>query len=97
MIGSFANRGTEDLFDGVDSRAARATCPRRLWARVHRKLDQINAARVLKDLAVVPGNRLELLKGDRAGRYSIRVNDQYRVCFEWEESRAEKVEVTDYH
>ena len=97
MIGSFANRGTEDLFDGVDSRAARATCPQRLWARVHRKLDQINAARVLKDLAVVPGNRLELLKGDRAGRYSIRVNDQYRVCFEWEESRAEKVEVTDYH
>ena len=97
MIASFANRGAEDLFDGVDSRAARAICPRHLWSIVYRKLDQLNCAASLTDLAVPPGNRLEQLHGDRAGRYSIRVNARYRICFGWENGDASEVEVVDYH
>jgi proteic killer suppression protein len=62
-----------------------------------RKLDQINRARGLADLVIPPGNRLELLKGDRAGKYSIRINDQYRVCFYWKDGYADEVEITDYH
>ncbi len=75
----------------------RATCPSNLWAIAQRKLDQINRARDLSDLAVPPGNRLERLKGDRAGQHSIRINDQYRVCFSWKDDYADEVEITDYH
>jgi toxin HigB-1 len=62
-----------------------------------RKLDQINRVRAVEDLRVPPGNRLELLRGNRSGQYSIRVNDQYRVCFRWEDGYADEVEITDYH
>ena len=58
---------------------------------------QIHAARSLRDLTIFPGNRLEALKGDRAGQHSIRVNDQYRICFEWRDGDAFEVEITDYH
>ncbi|MBI3015946.1 MAG: type II toxin-antitoxin system RelE/ParE family toxin [Candidatus Tectomicrobia bacterium] len=81
MIRSFRDRGTEDIFDGSDTRVARRTCPRALWATVRRKLDQINRVRDLRDLATPPGNRLERLRGNRSGQHSIRVNEQYRVCF----------------
>jgi proteic killer suppression protein len=57
----------------------------------------LDAARTLADLSVLPGNRLERLKGDREGQYSIRINDQYRICFEWRDGDAYEVEVTDYH
>lgn len=97
MIRSFAKAATEDIFNGVDSRRARATCPPVLWPVVRRKLTQLNRVRTLRELAVPPGNRLEHLHGDRAGQHSIRVNQQYRVCFQWEDGYADQVEVTDYH
>ncbi len=97
VIGSFADQGTEDVFDGVSSKEARAACPVDLWAVARRKLTQINRVSELAELAVPPGNRLERLKGDRAGQYSIRINDQYRVCFRWKDGYADEVEITDYH
>ncbi len=97
MIRSFADPATEDLFNGIDSRRARQACPRVLWAVVARKLTQLNRVRDLRELAVPPGNRLEGLKGARRRQHSIRINDQYRICFRWEEGHADDVEVTDYH
>ena len=97
VIRSFADAATEDLFNGVSSRRARAACPQQLWAVVRRKLTQLNRVRELRELAVPPGNKLEALRGDRAGRHSIRINDQYRVCFRWENGYVDEVEVTDYH
>ena len=97
VIRSFANTVTEDLFNGVDSRRARQACPSTLWAVVARKLTQLNRVRDLRELAVPPGNRLEALKGARRGQHSIRINDQFRICFRWEEGYADDVEVTDYH
>lgn len=97
MIRSFADAATEDLFNGVDSRRARRACPASLWSVVRRKLTQVNRVQDLEELAVPPGNRLERLRGERAGQYSIRINDQYRVCFRWEDGYADEVEVTDYH
>ena len=97
MIGSFANGATEDIFDGVDSRHARRACPKDLWAVARRKLTQINRVIELKELSIPPGNRLERLHGDRSGQWSIRINEQYRVCFVWEDGHAYGVEITDYH
>jgi proteic killer suppression protein len=62
-----------------------------------RRLDQIEASASLRDLQVPPGNRLEALKGERAGQHSIRINDQYRICFVWKKDGAHEVEITDYH
>ncbi len=95
MIVSFKDEGTEDVFDGRDTKKARKACPRDLWRVARRKLDQINQAAELDDLRVPPGNRLEPLTGDREGQHSIRINDQYRVCFSWAESGAEEVEIVD--
>ena len=97
MIRSFANSATEDLFNGVDSRRARTACPAALWPVVRRKLTQLNRVPELRELAIPPGNRLERLRGHRDGQNSIRINQQYRVCFRWEEFYAYDVEVTDYH
>jgi len=96
LIVSFRSRGTEDIFDGVDSKAARKTLPSSLHSRAGKALDQLVAAVSLKSLSL-PGLRLEKLRGDRAGQHSIRVNDQYRVCFRWTEAGAEDVEIVDYH
>lgn len=68
-----------------------------LWPVARRKLTQLNRVRDRAELRVPPGNRLERLRGDRAGQHGIRINDQYRVCFRWEEGHADQVEVTDYH
>lgn len=97
MIASFADAGTEDIFNGRDTKLARRKCPRNLWRGARRKLDQLNAATRLDTLRIPPANRLEALKGDRAGRYSICINDQFRVCFRWNVARAEAVEMVDYH
>lgn len=97
VIRSFAGQGTEDIFDGIDSRAARTTCPPVLWPVAVRKLDQINRVDSLASLRIPPGNRLERLTGDRAGQFSIRINNQYRVCFRWEDGDAFDVEIVDYH
>ncbi len=97
VIASFADPGTEDVFDGRDSKAARRCCPRQLWTIARRKLDQINRVTQLGDLAIPPGNRLEALRGTRRGQHSIRINQQFRICFTWEEDRAFEVEIVDYH
>lgn len=97
MIRSFADGATEDLFNGVDSRRARQACPPTLWRVAARKLTQLNRVKELRELAVPPGNRLEALRGSRKGAHSIRINDQFRVCFRWEDGYADDVEVTDYH
>jgi proteic killer suppression protein len=97
MIRSFVSRGTRDIFDGTDSRKARKTCPVRLWSTARRKLDQLNQAETITDLSAPPGNRLEALSGDREGRHGIRVNEQYRICFEWTDQGPEGVEIGDYH
>jgi proteic killer suppression protein len=97
MIKSFKSAGTEDIFDGIASRAARKCCPQSIWPVAQRKLDQINRVRDLNELLVPPGNRLERLRGDREDHYSIRINQQYRICFTWEESHAYEIEITDYH
>ncbi len=97
MIRTFANRATEDIFNGVPSRRARAACPWYLWRAARRKLDLINFASSLIRLSVPPGNRLKALRGDRDGAFSVRINVQYRVRFRWENGDAYEVEVTDYH
>ena len=96
MIQSFGDVTTEDLFHGRDSRHARRL-PRSLWPVIQRKLDMLHAAHVLGDLRAPPGNRLEALRGEQAGRYSIRVNDQYRVTFRFEDGNAHDVVCEDYH
>lgn len=93
MIRSFADRDTELVWLREPAR--------RIDPRVHktanRKLRQLDAATTLDTLRVPPGNRLEALKGDRAGQHSIRINDQWRVCFRWIEGGAEDVQIVDYH
>lgn len=92
MIQSFADRHTEELFHKEMSRRFSAI------ARVAlRKLIQMNRARVLQDLAVPPGNRLEGLKGDREGFHSIRINDQWRITFRWTEQGPAEVAIVEYH
>jgi toxin HigB-1 len=93
----FSDGTTEALLLGVDSRRGRRACPQALWPGVRRKLDQLNRVKDLPELGVPPGNRLERFRGDREGQHSLRINEQYRICFRWEESDAYEVEVTDYH
>lgn len=92
MIKSFRDAGTKELFETGFSKR---------WTKIQavalRKLDQIEAAINLSNLRVPPGNRLEALKGDRIGQHSIRINDQYRICFAWKVDGAYEVEITDYH
>jgi toxin HigB-1 len=97
VIVSFADPATEDIFEGRRSKAARKACPELLWKVARRKLDMLNQAAILSDLRAPPGNRLEALKGDRAGQHSIRINEQYRICFTWTPEGPTAVEITDYH
>ena len=93
MINSFRDADTQRLWQEERSRRL----PASLQRVALRKLQMLNAAAALSDLMVPPGNRLERLRGDRLGQHSIRINDQYRVCFEWREGNAHSVEITDYH
>jgi toxin HigB-1 len=97
MIVTFKDRGTEDIFNGDNTRAARQSCPESLWKIAVRKLDQLDSVTALDDLRVPPGNRLEGLYGDRKGQYSIRINAQFRICFAWSTQGPDKVEIVDYH
>ena len=97
MIRSFRNKGTEDIFNGLNSKDARKTCPQSLWGIATRKLDQLDSAIQLNELRIPPNNKLESLTRERKGQYSIRINDQYRICFIWSELGPDKVEITDYH
>ena len=96
MIESFGSRLAEDLFNDRNSRVKRTFTPD-LWRTARRKLLYLHDAAELKDLRVPPGNRLEVLKGARKGKYSIRINRQWRIVFRWQAGNAFEVEVTDYH
>jgi proteic killer suppression protein len=93
VIKSFTSRETEELFHGRSSKRI----PADVQTRALRKLLALNAAPGLGDLGRIPGNRLEKLKGERAGQYSIRINDQWRICFSWRDGDAYDVEIVDYH
>jgi toxin HigB-1 len=97
MIQSFKDKGTEDIFNGKSTKAARKVCHQSLWKVAGRKLDQLDSVVSLVDLTIPPGNKLEALKYDREGQHSIRINDQYRVCFVWTDNGPKDVEITDYH
>lgn len=93
MIESFASKETERIFLGQVSKKL----PLDIQRTARRKLLYLDEAEDLQDLHAVPGNKLEKLTGDRAGQYSIRINDQWRICFEWVEHEARNVEIVDYH
>jgi toxin HigB-1 len=96
VIYSFGDVATEDVFHGTNSKIARSI-PKNLWPAVRRKLDLVNAATSANALRVPPGNRFESLQGDRAGSFSIRVNDHYRITFRFEGDHALDVRCVDYH
>jgi proteic killer suppression protein len=93
MIESFASIETEKIFQGKTSNKL----PKDIQRTARRKLIYLDDAEDLQDLLAPPGNRLEKLKGDRAGQYSIRINDQWRICFKWVGNKAKDVEIVDYH
>jgi len=93
VIVSFACAETERIFRGQQSRKL----PADIQNTARRKLEYLHRARSLNDLRMPPGNRLEALKGDRKGEHSIRVNDRWRICFQWREGNPEQVEIVDYH
>lgn len=93
MIKSFSDQDTEHLFHGQRPQKL----PHDIWKRGARKLLILHAATALSELSVPPGKRLEKLVGDRKGEYSIRINDQWRICFIWRDGHAYHVEITDYH
>jgi len=97
VIQSFADSGTEDVFNGRNTKAARRACPRDLWGVAARKLDQLDSVERLDHLRVPPGNRLEALVGDRKGQYSIRINERYRICFRWSKAGPSDVQIVEYH
>ena len=92
MIKSFRCPDTENLFNRYSAKRFR-----NIERMAQRKLAQINAATKLSELAIPPGNKLEALKGNRIGQHSIRINDQWRICFEWKSDGVYKVEIVDYH
>lgn len=96
MIVSFGDKATRDVYDGADSKEARSI-PKQVWGTARRKLDALNATHDLMDLAAMSSNRLEKLKSDLAGYWSIRVNDQYRVIFRFAHGNVEQVRITDCH
>ena len=96
MITSFGDKKTEDVYHGINSKESRRI-PSQIWKIACRKLDRLNAALILDDLCVPPGNRLEALKGNLKGFHSVRINDQYRVVFKWRNANAEIVRIQDYH
>lgn len=97
MILSFATKGTQDIFEVVESKLSRKTLPMNLHKIAKRKLNMLAVATHLSDLKSPPANHLEPLKGDLQGFYSIRINAQWRIVFIWRNNNAEQVEILDYH
>ena len=97
MIKTFKNKATEDIYNGKTTKVSMRACPKKIWRIATRKLDQLDSILSLDELLVPPGNRLETLSGQRKGQFSIRINDQFRICFKWSETGPEDVEITDYH
>lgn len=95
MIQSFCDRASEDIRNGKGTRLARTRLPKALWKVAARKLDLLHRVITLDELRVPPGNRLEALRGTRSGQHSIRINEQYRICFVWGQDGPEQVEITD--
>ena len=93
MIRSFADKETERIWNADLSRRI----PNQIQALARRKLRMLNAAQRLDDLRIPPANRLEALRGKRAGQHSIRINDQWRICFVWQQGQCNAVEIVDYH
>ena len=93
VIRSFNDKRTETIFQGRRAKGL----PSEIQQRARRKLRMLNAATVIDDLRIPPSNRLEKLKGDRRGQHSIRINDQWRICFVWHDRYASDVEIVDYH
>jgi proteic killer suppression protein len=93
VIENFADPETEKIFQGIVSKKL----PREIQKTARRKLLYLHDAENLQDLLAPPGNRLEKLHGNRAGQHSIRINDQWRICFQWHQGRAREVEIVDYH
>ena len=97
MIVSFKDKPTEEIYHGQKSKKSLSKLPFSLWNIAYRKFYFLEHATTLKDLTVPPSNHLELLKGDRKGQYSIRINNQYRLCFYWSKEGVKDVEICDYH
>ncbi len=96
MIQNISSKTAQDVYDGVNSRNARRL-PRELHAKAQRLLDQLNAVIILETLKTPPGNKLEKMKGNLDGYWSLRVNDQWRIIFRWEKGDAFDVDIVDYH
>jgi proteic killer suppression protein len=96
-IRSFKNKGTVDINYGKRTKDALRILPENLHKKAQVKLARLGAATSVRDLQEIRGNRFEVLKGNRKGQYSIRVNDQYRICFKWKNEDVMEVEITDYH
>ncbi len=97
MIVGFKDIGSLDIFNGINSKEARRKRLHSLWSTAARKLDLLDSVMTLQELFIPPGNHLEALSGDRKGQYSIRINQQYRICFAWTDSGPDLVEISDYH
>ena len=96
-ITNFRNKETEDINYGRSSKEALRILPKNLHKKAQVKLARLSAATSIQDLREIRGNRFEMLKGKRKGQSSIRINDQYRICFKWKKEHAIEVEITDYH
>ena len=96
-IQNFKTKGTEDINYGRVTKEALRTLPREMHRRAQIKLARLGAVTSMQDLQEIRVNRFEKLKGERQGQYSIRINDQYRICFKWEKENAIDVEILDYH
>ena len=96
-IQNFKTKGTEDINYGRFTKEALRTLPREMHRRAQIKLARLGAVTSMQDLQEIRGNRFEKLKGERQDQYSIRINDQYRICFKWERENAIDVEIVDYH
>ena len=96
-IRSFKNKGSEDINYGRSSKDALKILPKELHRKAQIKLARLGAVTSMQDLQEIRGNRFEKLKGDRKGQYSIRMNDQFRICFRWKNENALDVEIVDYH
>ena len=96
-IVNFKNKGTEDINYGRSSKEASRTLPRELHRKAQIKIARLGAVTSMQDLREIRGNRFEALKGNRKGQCSIRINEQYRICFRWENENVLDVEIVDYH
>jgi len=97
MIRSFGDQGTEDIYEGRNTKRARNSCPRELWSKARDLMDALNYASELKDTKRTPGARLHPLKGQRSGEHAVSINDQYRITFERTEHGPKEVTIEDYH